>query len=204
MLQVKYDIQKYDFKTLFEDILEVDDLTKIYTEDYELLTVDTDWKTIYHERFHTKIEEDDTFYTLYKEFIKEIVSPVLGFDFIYQRIPNFRVHMIGNVAVGDWHKDADYNHSVDEMNIFLPITNAFGNNTFWVREDKEFPVECEYGNIIKWNSSVTMHGNKINDTDSSRVSIDFRFLPKDKYNLESVNHSYSHNKKFIIGEYWDV
>ena len=75
--ELKYDIQKYDFKTLFEGILEVDDLTKIYTEDYELLTVATDWKTIYHERFHTKIEEDDTFYTLYKEFIKEIISPVL-------------------------------------------------------------------------------------------------------------------------------
>ena len=118
MLQVKYDTKKYDFKTLFENILEVEDLTKIYTEDYELLTVDTDWKTIYHKRFHTKIEQDNTFYKLYKKFIKEIISPVLGFDFLYQKIPNFRVHMIGNIAVGDWHRDADYNHSVDEMNIF--------------------------------------------------------------------------------------
>lgn len=204
MLQVKYDIQKYDFKTLFEDILEVDDLTKIYTEDYKLLTTTTDWKTIYHERFHKKIVQDDTFYKLYKKFIKEVITPVLDFDFIYQRIPNFRVHMIGNVAVGDWHKDADYNHSVYEMNIFLPITNAFGNNAIWVREDKEFPIECEYGNIIKWNSSVLLHGNKINNTDSSRVSIDFRFLPKDKYNPEPVKYSISQNKKFVIGDYWDV
>ena len=33
MLQVKYDIQKYDYKTLFVDILEVKELTKMYTED---------------------------------------------------------------------------------------------------------------------------------------------------------------------------
>ena len=39
MLQVKYDTKKYDFKTLFENILEVDDLTKIYTEGNTIPTI---------------------------------------------------------------------------------------------------------------------------------------------------------------------
>ena len=40
------------------------------------------------------------------------------------------------------------------------------------------PIMAEYGECIEWNASFLTHGNKINRTDITRVSFDFRVIPR--------------------------
>jgi hypothetical protein len=46
------------------------------------------------------------------------------------------------------------------------------------------------------------HGNKINTTKKTRVSFDFRVIPKSEYRPSSHN-SVNTGLKFKIGEYYD-
>ena len=47
-----------------------------------------------------------------------------------------------------------YSHSEDEVNIFLPVTKAYDNNTIWVQEENDetsfYPMNCEYGEFYVW------------------------------------------------------
>ena len=47
-----------------------------------------------------------------------------------------------------------------------------------------------------------LHGNKLNDTGVSRVSVDFRVLPVSKYE-ENNKVSITNKTKMIIGDYWE-
>ena len=120
-------------------------------------------------------------------------------------MPTFRVHQPGNLAVAAFHKDADYSHSEDEVNFYLPLTIAVGNGTIWAETSpntKEFkPIEGDVGDMWEWNGANLLHGNKINDTGKSRVSIDFRVLPRSKY-IDNDMISTSNRTKMIIGDYW--
>ena len=82
--------------------------------------------------------------------------------------------MKGNLAVGGYHKDRDYNHSEHEINFFVPLTEAFDSNTVWVESEEDkgdfSPMEASYGEYYMWNGANLTHGNKKNDTGRTRVS----------------------------------
>ena len=130
---------------------------------------------------------------------------VLGKDIYYQKIPTFRVHQPGNLAVAAYHKDSEYSHSTKELNFFLPLTDAFGSNTIWVESEEGkgdySPMDAKYGEAILWNGANLMHGNKTNDTGLSRVSVDFRVIKKSDYEDEG-KISVTNNTKMTIGDYW--
>ena len=100
----------------------------------------------------------------------------------------------------------DYNHSEHEVNFFLPMTKAFGSNTIWVESEmdkRDFaPMEADNGEFYMWNGAILLHGNKVNKTGKSRVSVDFRVLPESKY-VESDKKSVTYNVKFSIGDYFE-
>ena len=85
-------------------------------------------------------------------------------EIIYQKIPTFRVHLKDNQAVGEWHRDRDYNHGKSEINIWLPFTDAYDTNTIWIEseEDKnDFkPYNVSYGEVLVFNGANLIHGNK--------------------------------------------
>lgn len=60
------------------------------------------------------------------------------------------------------------------------------------------------GNFFIWNGANLKHGNKVNLTGKTRVSIDFRILPMDRYNPKASELSVSAGKKFIIGDYFKL
>ena len=48
------------------------------------------------------------------------------------------------------------------------------------------------------------HYNKINNTNNTRVSFDFRIIPKSLYKGNNNNISATNNNKFIVGDYYSI
>ena len=89
--------------------------------------------------------------------------------------------------------------------MFIPMTKASGNNTIWVesKEDKGdySPMNTDLGEFVKWDGANLRHGNKVNDTNKTRVSFDFRVMPLSKYK-DNERESVSVKTKMKIGEYF--
>lgn len=202
--KIFYDTQRYPFKELVKEVLEVEDLEKIHLiKEYDLFTREGDQKTCWHRLYYDNFNK---FSSLYENFIRHIQTR-LGYDeIIYQKIPTFRTHLVGNLGVGEWHKDKTYNHGVDEVNFWLPFTDTYGTNTIWLESQEDRgdyrPYDVKYGEVLVFNGASLNHGNKINETTSSRLSIDFRLVDPTKFvpnNDKSVNGI----TRFTLGGYFE-
>ena len=206
-----YSTEKYDFKKVLCDWLETDDLAQLHVEkQYPLLTREQDmymhWNQIYYNRWR----EDSSIKDVYLKFLADVIKPRFGENIIYQELPDIRIHLPNNVAVGNFHKDKTYRDSdwakkVDELNYFVPLTDAYGTNTVWAEtvEDKGdyTPFENTYGDCVEWHGSYLMHGNKINTTSITRVSFDFRVIPESRY-FPSEHGSVNMKIPFKIGGFY--
>jgi hypothetical protein len=210
-----YDIQKYNFVSLFEALFKTNNLQNLHKEldkEYGIFNQpgkDTDTK--FHNVFYGRMREGwPEFIELYNEFIRETVAPIIGAKekLIYQRWPSFRVHLPNNLAVGGWHCDSDYNHPIGEVNFILALTPMFESNTTIAESEpgkKDFrQLEADPGEIIKFNGNKCMHGNLPNKTGVTRVSFDFRVLLPEDYNDSHNLTSISKGSKFLIGHYYDI
>lgn len=173
----------------------------------ELFKVGSDSCTIFHDAFYNKYragwkEMED----LYYDFIWEEIAPTIGEDFLFQKFPTFRVHLPGNIAVGRFHYDAEFGHPEGEMNYIIPLTNSTDTGSIWIESEKgkgDFePMPLEVGTLFMFNGNQLTHGNKVNETGKTRVSMDFRILPISKYNESEVGESMTRKTKFVEGEYY--
>lgn len=203
-----YSVEQYNFVQQIKDWFSCQDLSDIhnhYKSDFELLTFETDQATVFHKKFYS-MPKDSEFYEIYRSFIKNEIQPLFDEEIIFQKIPTFRTQVPGNYSVAAWHKDSDYNHVVEEVNIFLPMTEASGNNTIWAESQPEkadyTPMNASPGEYYVWSGCTLNHGNKVNDTGLSRVSIDFRVLPFSKY-YDNERQSTSNKTKMVLGHYFD-
>ena len=207
-----YDTTIFDFKSIIEKHLEHDHLDKIHSEHHfnDRLVHGTDQSQPLHKKFYQSMDsdEDQQFVVLYLRFIREQIKPRYSGNILYQKFPTFRVHQPGNVAVFGWHRNKDYNHNHLEVNYCLPITNAYGTNTFFYESEpdkKDFkPMEVNYGQCAEWDGANCRHGNKANETDDTRISFDFRILTVEAYESEPPKKSISKGKSFEIGDYYEV
>jgi len=204
-----YNLEKYDLVSEIRELFNCYDLSRIheiYRSDFDVLTFETDQATVFHKIFYS-MSRDANFYMHYKNFVKDNISPLFSEKIIYQRIPTFRTQVPNNLSVAAWHRDSDYSHSKEEWNIFLPLTEAYDTNTIWsetVRDKGDFsPLAASPGQYYLWQGSDLLHGNKINETGKSRVSIDFRVMPISHYK-DNNRISTSNKTKMIIGDYFDI
>jgi len=205
----KFDNNLYKLGDQIRELFNVEDLSLIHeqwqsAEKYDLLNdIETDQFTVYHKHFYNAFR-GSTIEEAYIECVGIFIDHLFDAPALYQAVPTFRVHQPGNLAVAAYHKDEDYAHSEHEINVFLPFTRAFGNNTIWAESEiglKDFaPMEAELGEGYIWNGATLLHGNKVNDTGVSRVSIDFRLLEKSQ--LVAGKVSTSNKTKMEIGGYW--
>jgi len=73
------------------------------------------------------------FMALYREFIREWVAPQLGAkELLYQSRPIFRVLLPDHLAVGPRHRDATYHAQPNEINFWVPFTDAYDTNSLQV------------------------------------------------------------------------
>ncbi|MFC8915347.1 streptomycin biosynthesis protein StrG [Streptomyces sp. NPDC047821] len=193
--RLRYDVTQIPLADLVREVLKVDDLEGLAASEW-LATRETDQSTPYHKQFYDNFDiVSPTYRTLARHLLGDTVD-----DVYLQRVPTFRVHLRNSVAVGSWHRDRDFGHDPAEVNYWVPVTRAFGNNTLWI--DNE-PVHAEYGEVIVFDGANSWHGNVVNDTEISRVSIDFRTLPRSAYQPNGKK-SVSFGLPFLLGQYWDV
>jgi hypothetical protein len=199
-----YNVVRFPFAKLVADHFQTEDLSTIHDGvSYPLLSREEDQSTTFHKQFYTI---GDQFFDVYRRFVREVVAEIVGRDIVYQRVPNFRVHLPNNVSVGEFHRDRDYFHDSSEINLWLPLTRAWDNNTVWIEsaEGKEDyrPYNLDYGELLQFDGANLKHGNMINDTGFTRVSLDFRAIPMSKYQ-PSERRTINTGIRFIIGEYFE-
>lgn len=195
-----YDANLFDFRTPTCEALswglhkKVTDLTTLHTllgALPKLATRETDQLTPFHRAFYENIHET-SFYDTYHAFLKKIVRPMIGKPMYAQTDPNFRVHLPGNRAVGTYHRDSDFGHRA-VINYWLPLVDAHSSNTLhlrWSEDEPPYPIAVPYGRVLRFDAENVIHGNEINETGQTRVSIDFRVIAKDEYqetNAVSIN-----------------
>jgi len=213
MRTFEYNTDLYPFRQIVSEWFDVDNISKLHEiKKYNLFDREHDQSSKWHKVFYEKIREDNSFNELYVKFLTDFVKPWYEEEIVYQKIPTFRVHLVGNVAVGDWHKDRDYRNlnwakKVKELNYYVPLTAAYNTNTIWAEtseDKKDFePMEANYGECIEWGASWLTHGNKVNETTVSRVSFDFRVIPKSRY-TDSNHLTINTKTPFNIGGYYEV
>lgn len=189
----KFDTKKYDFRRIIEKYLETNKLEDIYDENLKFENPLECLQTKYHELYANKISINSNFLDLYNNFIGEYISKLFDFKFYYQKKPYLRVHQKEKVSVLDYHTDNQYlveSHFSDfyknilqnEINFWLPLTEAYDTNSLWVETSlgsKKFnPIKASYGDLIQFDGSNLHHGTEVNKTGQTRVSFDFRIVPK--------------------------
>lgn len=204
--KILYDINKFPFRKIIENILNVSELENLHNlQNYDILNRENDQSTVWHRKYYDNFETK--FLPTYIKFIQHIKEQFGYSEIIYQRIPTFRVHLgLGNIAVGEWHKDKTYNHGITEVNFWMPFTDTNDLNTVWIesKEDRAdyMPYNVRYGEILVFNGANLKHGNKNNHTDYTRVSVDFRLVEVDKF-ISNDSPSINTKVKFDLGGYFE-
>ena len=208
--KISYDTQKYPFREIVSQMLEIWEGNTIPLEDlhllekYDTFIKGTEQSTKWHKMYYDKFAKE--FYPLYFELIKELKEKFEYDEIIYQKIPTFRIHLHGNVGVGGWHKDRDYNHTPGEINCWLPFTNTFGTNTIWMEseEGKEDykSYDVNYGEVLIFDGVNLFHGNKTNEENKTRVSFDFRVVDEQNFN-PSEKSTLNNPIELTIGNYFE-
>lgn len=215
MEYINYNTANFSFKELVKKAIKSDNLAFIHKNKdfayFKKFERKNDQSTHYHKKFY-EFARTKEFMVLYYEFIEKVIKPTFkSTEIVFQKIPTFRLHFPGNLAVGEFHRDRNYRDKswskhVQEYNFFLPVTEAYDTNTIWLEseEGKEdfFPMNTEYGKVVKWDGSNLLHGNKTNEESTTRISFDFRVMPIDRY-IPSNKGSINTNTKFMIGDYYD-
>jgi len=209
--KINYDTQKYPFREIVSQMLEVWDGDTIPLEDlhllekYDTFIKGTEQSTKWHKMYYDKFAKE--FYPLYFELIKELKEKFEYDEIIYQKIPTFRIQFAeGNLGVFEWHKDRSYNHGTSEVNFWMPFVNTNEQNTIWMesKEDKDdyAPYKVNYGEILVFDGANLQHGNKPNESGETRVSVDFRLVDPNKF-IPNQNGSIYMKTKFDIGGYFE-
>ena len=198
--KLTYSINDYDFRSIICDYLNIIQLDNIFID--QKITRSNNQSTEYHKRFYNSLDNDNRLKSLYDDFISKVVKNLFDEEIIYQVTPTFRLQAIDNVSVFAFHKDTEYGHSDKTINFFLPITKCYDTNALWVESGSSFePMECDYGDLITFDAVNLLHGNKVNKTGKSRISLDFRVMKMVDY-YETSKQTLSKNRRLILGDYY--
>ena len=203
--KITYDTTVFPFKETVKEILQVEKLENLHElEHYNVLEREKDQSTKWHRAYYDNFSEK--FYPLYTKFVNHLKERFGYEEIIYQKIPTFRVHLVENLGVGEWHRDRTYNHGVSEVNFWLPFTDTYDTNTIW-SESKEGmedfrSYDVKYGEVLIFDGANLLHGNKINKTKDTRVSIDFRLVDPHRF-VSNDGKSINGITSFTVGGYFE-
>lgn len=198
-IRVEFYDNRYDFTLPIREHLNVYSLSRIHelVEDQTLVTRKTDQSNPFQKKFYSI---GNGFYSVYHDFIKWFVEPMIGDGAVFQKIPTFRIQMPNNKGVGAKHKDSDYSHSPDEINFVIPLTDMKGTTRIFTDDGG---IDVRRGEVLIFDGANIEHWNEINKEGYSRVSFDFRVIPSSKYK-PSKKKSINTKLPMEIGGYWET
>ena len=116
----------------------------------------------------------------YSSFVLDIFRQVVGEIAEYQSPPSFRFHYCGSRS-SVFHRDKDFGVEDGRINVWVPLTEVWGDNSLWIEDSigtKNYsPIQMNPGQALVFDGVNLGHGSKINTTNSTRISFDFRALP---------------------------
>jgi hypothetical protein len=200
---VDYPLEAYNFPAIVSKCLGEPELTRVgVRSNLPLRTRETDQKTEWHRAFY---ETFPIWRATYEAFVRDFVANMFSVEFFYQAVPTFRVHLPGNLAVGEFHRDRDYGHPNREITFWVPLTRADGTNTIWVEsgagKGDYAPIAAAPGSVIAFDAGNLRHGNVPNATQETRISFDFRCLPE-RDCVETAQRSVNMGLRFVPGSYY--
>ena len=210
---------KNNFYRLISDLFKVDNLSELHIHEPNYSAADgvdglgNDTHSFYHNLFYDALNNNwNPFVDEYKKFIRENVFSKFCDEksLIYQTLPSFRIQYPNAKAVTTIHCDSDINHKhpLGELNILIPVTEMIDTSTIWVESLPNLgdfsPVNLRPNDWILWNGNRCRHFNKVNKSKKTRISLDFRILPRVCYDPDYSLQTATTKKKFVIGEYYSV
>lgn len=198
--------EKYNFTeelNFFHKVLETDLIT---IREKNLISkipeLGKDRTLVFYKDYHNFIDNNILFNTLYYKFIEDYIKPLYdNSKIVFQKTPNLRISFPNLTALGKHnyeyetdniiglHKDADFGHHETEMNFIIPITDMFETNSIFYEPYSESNLSTDNYINLKLNTdeffterlNKLLHFNKINRTDVTRISLDFRVIKYDDY-----------------------
>ena len=207
------------FKKSFSSIdlirknFELDDLHNLLVYDKNLLQKGTDQSTAFHKAIYSTFDQPSfflsDFFHNYRILCLEIVDK-LKKDTCYfgewaiQRYPTIRFQFPNNVSVFEFHRDSNYLHPIGEINCFYALNECNNSSALHIEKNLGFedyvPLNLKPGEYAILNTSIYKHGDFINKTGKTRVSMDFRFIPN-KF-LSNDSSSLTKKIKFTSDSYF--
>lgn len=179
----------------------------------ELLKQGTDQSTIFHKLVYSTFDEPSYFSSIfwknYKKLSLDIIETLkkkTGYheEWSVQRFPTIRFHFPNNISVFEFHRDANYSHPIGEINCFYALNECKNTSALHVEKNLGFedysPLNLQSGEYALLNTSIYKHGDFLNKTNKTRVSMDFRFIPKK--HLKNAKSSLTTRKKFTSDSYF--
>ena len=193
-----YDAARYPFARLCETYL--GDLTHLHDVTIPRLQVGNE-RTPFHAELYAIGEP---FLSLYRGFVKTLLD-IHAPAYLYQTVPSFRVHLPGNVATGNFHRDSDFGHSAASLNFLVPLTPMANSSSVWIEREPGAgdcsPVAMRVGQYLRFHGAMLQHGSYPNTTGRTRVSFDFRLLPKAAYR-DDGKRSAQMGVSLTLGDYY--
>lgn len=175
---------------LNENKFELENLHGLLIDEKKLLKKGTDQSTLFHKAIYSTFDEPNyfssQFWHSYKELCLEIVDKLkietcYQGEWAIQRFPTIRFHFPNNVSVFEFHRDSNYSHPIGEINCFYALNECINSSALQVEKNLGFedyvPLNLQPGEYGILNTSIYKHGDLINKTGKTRVSMDFRFIP---------------------------
>ncbi len=216
-----YNKQKYNFDIILAKLFNIESIEllhkKINSNNEFNADLGKDSESYYHKLFYKEIKNlNSNLRKTWEIFISEEIRSHFPNEkcLIIQKLPNIRIHIPNGVAIKRWHcdSDKDHKHPLGEVNCVMPFTKMYDSNSLWresVQGKGDFkPFKLKFGEMVYWDGNTCIHGNKINNTDITRISFDFRVFFKDKYEkyISNSNKTFSTTAtmgtKFLVGEYY--
>ncbi|QLJ03533.1 streptomycin biosynthesis protein StrG [Streptomyces sp. NEAU-sy36] len=193
-LIVPYDTRRFDFAGATRAATGVPDLARWhrrYAPEGEEQPGFGDQASAMHRRLY----DVEPFAALYREFVRTVITELVGEDVRYQHVPNWRIQLPGRHGVGSYHRDRSGGHNPCEITCWLPLTRTTPENSLWIESSEgaeDFrPHPMRYGQMLVFDSANLMHGNQRNASERTRVSFDFRVIPESLFHegLATPHHT---------------
>lgn len=186
--KVRFDTRAFPFHEVVERVFRVQNLATMHREVLERKQRRSEraraiemTDNLFYRALLERMPDAGAFYGVYHAFVKHAISMHFGGKISYSGHPTFRVHMPDTARISGWHRDVDVTGRTDQINVWVPFVDARGASTLWVethygREDY-VPVDLTYGEALLFDGGELLHGSVRNDSETTRISMDFRFAP---------------------------
>ena len=175
---------------LIKNNFELDELHNLLVYEKNLLQKGTDQSTVFHKAVYSTFDKPSFFLSefwqnyrvLSLEIVEKLKNKTCYFgEWAIQRYPTIRFHFPNNVSVFEFHRDSEYLHPLGEINCFYALNECINSSALHVEKNLGFedyaPLNLKPGEYAILNTSIYKHGDLINKTRKTRVSMDFRFIP---------------------------